>query len=503
MAGAIQKIRKVGKALVAAGVMALPQANTATTQDFALKQPIIELLTYQRTYLADQSRFKLAWWARGTRKTFTTTLEIVNDVLQVEAQGKRTRWIIASRGERQALVAIEFAKQHSAAFALGIADVLSEERDLTDEHGRAIRDESGFVTKYKVHTIRYPNGSEIIAVPALADTLRGFTGNLLLDEFAFHQDSRAIWKAVFPIIRAEYKLRIASTGNGKSNKFYELATITDPVWSIHKVTIVDAVADGLPFNVDEQRRALNDEDAWAQEYMLEWLDEASAWLDYDLINSCEHEHAGDPNRYGGGLCYSGEDIGLRSDLWVMWIKEVVGDVLWTREIRTLRRAKFLEQDRTRDELFGKYRILRHCIDQTGMGEKPVEDAKRRHGDLRVEGVLFTGPSKLLLATTFKQSFQDRKIRIPQGDDVLRADLHKIKKEATQTGAARFIADRDSTGHADRFWAGALATYAASGVPMAYDWQSIEEDNTDDDDDDRRWERFPNPARHANPNEAAR
>lgn len=444
--------------------------------DVLPRPPAISLLEYQKAYLADASRFKLAWWARGTRKTFTTTLEIVDHIMRVESEGKRTRWIIASRGERQSLVAIEFAKQHAKAFALGISDILTDDK----------KTEAGF--EYKVHTIRFPGGSEIIAVPANPDTLRGYTGNLLLDEFAFHLDSRKIWAAVFPIIRAEYLLRIASTGNGKGNKFYELATINDPVWSIHKVTIVDAVNAGLPFDLDVQRRALNDEDAWAQEYMLEWLDEASAWLDYDLINSVEAEGAGDPRLYNDGLCYSGEDIGLRRDLWVMWVVEKVGDVLWTREIRTLRRAQFIEHDRARDELFAKYRILRHCMDQTGMGEKPVEDAKRRHGDLRVEGVLFTAQSKLLLATVGKTAFQDKKIRIPMGDEELRADLHKLKRETTQTGASRFVADSDSNGHADRAWACFLATHAATAPRMTYDFTRVDPhrsmDDLDDDDDGR-------------------
>lgn len=453
--------------------------------------PVIKLLGYQRKLVLDESRFICARMARGTRKTWTGTLKAVRKIMHKEAAGGRNVCIIASRGERQSLVAIAFAKQHAKAYSLAISAV-TDERELTNEFGARVLDESGFVIKYKVHTITFPNGSQIIGVPANPDTLRGYTGDLLLDEFAFHKDSRAIWGAVFPIIRDSYDLLILSTPNGKSNKFYEIATLVDPVFSHHVVTIVDAVNQGLPFNLDQQRRALNDEDLWQQEYMLEWLDEASAWLDYDLINSCEHELAGIPANYTDGACYGGEDIAIRGDLWVGWIKEKLGDVLWTREIRVLRRASFQEQDRTRNELFAKYRMLRYCMDQTGMGEKPVEDAKRKHGELRVEGVIFTIQTKLLLATCIKQSMQDKKERIPMGDEALRIDLHKIKKEPTATGAARFVADSDSAGHADRFWAGALATYAASSTPMVYDFTPVHPTRGMDDaedDDDKRFERF--------------
>jgi phage FluMu gp28-like protein len=108
----------------------------------------------------------------------------------------------------------------------------------------------------------------------------------------------------------------------------------------------------------------------------------------------------------------------------------------------------------------RYRVARHVIDQTGMGEKVVEDAKRRHGSMRVEGILFTLPSKLVMATDAKQAFEDRRIRIPLGDAALRADLHKLKRETTATGNARFVADSDGAGHADRAWACFMAVHAA-------------------------------------------
>jgi hypothetical protein len=90
-------------------------------------------------------------------------------------------------------------------------------------------------------------------------------------------------------------------------------------------------------------------------------------------------------------------------------------------------------------------MARLCMDQTGMGEKPVEDAQRRYGSSRVEGVLFTGPNKLTLATRGKEAFEDRKIRIPEGDVPLRADLHKLKKVSGPTGAPRFVAEQFAGG----------------------------------------------------------
>lgn len=413
----------------------------------------VPLYEYQRAWFLDRSRFKLGMFARQTGKTFTTTLEITDDCFAAAVEGRRRRWVILSRGERQAKEAMdEGIKRHCAAYQLGFE---AQEFDWQGEAG-----------SYRALEVTLPHGSRITALPANPDTARGFSANVFLDEFAFHKDSHAIWKALFPVISAGHQLRVTSTPNGKGNKFYELATGTDEVWKRHVVDIYRAVADGLPRDIDELRAGINDEDAWAQEYELKWLDEASAWLSYDLISSCEDPAAGIPERYSNQPCFVGRDIGRRNDLHVIWVWEMIGDVLWERERIEQKRATFAEMDDAFDDVMTRYRVARACIDQTGMGEKVVEDAQRRWGSC-VEGVLFTGPNKLVMATRGKEAFEDRKVRIREGDGPLRADLHKLRKVASATGAPRFVAERDED-HADRTWAAFLGIHAAGDGPPIYD-----------------------------------
>jgi phage FluMu gp28-like protein len=324
--------------------------------------------------------------------------------------------------------------------------------------------------KYRALEAEMPGGSRITALPANPDTARGFSASVFLDEFAWHQDSQEIWRALFPVISAGHRLIITSTPNGKDNKFYELCT--DPklegIWSRHKVDIHEAIADGLPRDASELERALNDPDAWAQEFLLEWLDEASAWLPYDLIGTCEHWEAGKPADYQGGDCYIGNDIARRKDLWTAIVLERVGDILWARETSTLRNSSFAAQDAELDRLIRQYRAVRICADQTGMGEKPIEDMIRRYGASRVEGVIMSGRRPLALATGIKSAFQCRKIRIPFGDRTFRDDLHSIRKETTSAGNSRFVAPSTKAGHADRFWALALAIEAAGSGQDRFD-----------------------------------
>lgn len=437
------------------------------------------LYPYQKAWLEDDSRFKIGMFARQTGKTFTTTLEIALDMALAELEGRRTRWVILSRGERQAREAMEEGvKLHLRAMNAAF-DALETDFRLEDR------------TTIRALEVSMKNGSRVTALPANPDTARGFSANVFLDEFAFHKDSHAIWKALFPVISKNgLKLRITSTPNGKENKFYELMTAEDGSWSRHVVDIYAAVAGGLPRDIDELRKALADEDAWAQEFELQWMDGATAWLSWELINAAEDDKAGQPEMYTGGPCFVGVDIGRRRDLFAAVVLEEVGDVLWVREIAERRGATFAEQDAILDDIMSRYRVMRVCMDQTGMGEKPVEDAQRRHGTSRVEGVLFTASAKLGLATVGKQAFEDKRLRIPHGVQALRSDLHKLQKVSGPTGAPRFVAESDDAGHADRTWALFLGLSAASSPKMEYGYTpAVQRRNTstfpDDDDDYQR------------------
>ncbi|MEO1752027.1 terminase family protein [Thiofaba sp. EF100] len=399
------------------------------------------LYPYQQRYLRDAARFKAGMWSRQTGKTFTTTLEAVLDVLEAEAEGRVARWTILSVSRDRALDAMDNGvKLHLRAFKQAF-----EALDLPFEHDEL------------AHVVKLPGGSYIRAIASKPSTARGMSDNLILDEFAHHQDNRAIWTALLPVVsKPGLKLRVISTPNGVGDKFHEIMTAQESIFSRHVVTIHDAVRDGLPRDVEELRRAMNDPEAWAQEFECQFVDAASSWLPYELIAACE---VPEPGPYDGGPCFVGMDFAARGDLTVIAVLEEVGDVLHCREIIELRRTRFAEQLAELDRIMSQYRVTRAALDQTGLGEMSVQEAKRRHGMLRIEGVLFSAARKLDLATALKQRFEDRAIRIPARPE-LRADLHSVKREMGATGAPRLTAERNGNGHADRFWALALACGAA-------------------------------------------
>ncbi len=180
-----------------------------------MPESLITLHPYQRRWLADRSRFKAAMVTRQGGKTkYMAAIEVVEDCLEAEARGERSRWIWLSRGERQAKEAMEeglkpLCKIYGAAV---------EALDYVWEADSRLR--------YKATEIVFRKcGSRVTALPSNPDTARGFTANVVLDEFAIHQDSRRIWAALFPVIsRKGLKLRVLSTPNGRNNKFYEIMT---------------------------------------------------------------------------------------------------------------------------------------------------------------------------------------------------------------------------------------------------------------------------------------
>lgn len=436
------------------------------------------LYPYQRRYLADRSRFKAGMWSRQTGKTFTTTLEAVLDVLEAEAEGRVCRWTILSVSQARALDAMDNGvKLHLRAIgaAFEAMDVPLDVDTLA-------------------HTVRIgQRGSYIRAVAAKPSTARGMSDNLILDEFAHHQDNRAIWTALLPVVsRPDLRMRVISTPNGRGDKFYEIMTEPgdDPhaalhpegagsplgaarrgggLFSRHVVSIYDAVADGLPRNPEELKRAMGDPTAWAQEFECQFVDGATSWLPYDLIDGCEDADA--PGVYQGGPVYVGMDFAARGDLTVIAVLELVGDVLWLRELIELRATSFAEQLANLDRVMKDYKVVRAALDQTGLGEMPVQEAQRRHGSYRVEGVLFSVARKLDMATALKERMEDKRLRLPVGNAPLRQDLHSVQRVAGATGAPRLVAERQDGSHADRFWAIALGTAAAHQPRVPIEFKS--------------------------------
>ena len=125
------------------------------------------------------------------------------------------------------------------------------------------------------------------------------------------------------------------------------------------------------------------------------------------------------------------------------------------------------------------RCRRGAIDATGLGIGWSDDAQDRFGEHAVEAVTFTSAVKEGLAYPVRSIMEDRRLRIPHRPEI-RADLRSVTKQVTAAGNIRFTAERTADGHADHFWALALAVHAASGPATEFAYRSARSGEADDE-----------------------
>ena len=163
---------------------------------------------------------------------------------------------------------------------------------------------------------------------------------------------------------------------------------------------------------------------------------------------------------------------------MLWVLEKQGDVFYQRELIAEKSVSFAVQESFLRDVMKRYRPARVCIDQTGMGEQFTERAKENFGSYTVEGILFNNSTKLDLANGLRRNFEERTLRIVEGDKVLRDDLHSLKRTTTNAGNVRFVADRNESGHADRAWALALALHAGQTEHQPFEYETVEANEWD-------------------------
>ncbi len=419
--------------------------------------PIKLMKPFQRAVYDDPARF-VAWVAsRQIGKSFTGAARCV----AMAMRQPKTDVLIVSPSERQSYEAVLKCRDWSEAFEFAIAEHLDER--------------PGPGALMSSATIRFANGSRVIAVPGKPDTVRGFSAHVWMDEFAFFEDPDATWKAIFPSIsnplRGLKNIFISSTPNGKSGRgarFYKI--VSDPqIWSVHRTTILDA-APHLGTDVEALRAAIDDEEAWAQEYMCEFIDSSNCLLPYEIIALAESAEATthcDPALFAPGTraqLYLGIDFGRSSDPTVCWTLERVGDVLWTREVLVLRDTATPDQQAALAHRIAAAR--RVCLDYTGpgigLGDYLVRDhgeydpAKHRFG--KVQLCTFTAGFKREIFPKLRRAFEaPTRLRVPVEVEV-REDLHEMQ-QIVKNGEYSYSARRTAEGHSDRCTALALALHA--------------------------------------------
>lgn len=497
---------KVQAARLSNAALQQPSALLAGTHtDCARCEPLIKFRIYQQPVFLDrESGILILHWSRQIGKSFTLASWAV-DRLLTQLQ-RYPSWLITVLSNSRDNGAEFVLKCAEVCKLLGMAQVKVEE-----EQAQAIGDAAVFVEDDQSPDVKYENmrmevrvtiNGKVGRIKVLAAnprTARGFSGDLILDEFAFHEDSNAIWEAAEPILSAnpEFVCRIASTGNGKYNMFYRM--VTSGQFKVSRVSRTEAWRQGVkiydpntrqPITPDEARKKSLDKRAYDQNYELMFNDENMALLTSDLITAAERalipideqtwSQASLARMFRAeGELFVGNDVGRNRDISVVTVLEKVGRT--KRVIGMLRMAgmRLPDQQRQLDSVCALPKFRGYCGDMTGLGLGLVEYLQEKWGTSRIVGVNFSSTEPIteailaqgrkgetakvteIMATALLGAFEDRSIEIPF-DEELRADLRKPEKITSPGGRVSIAATRDEAGHADHFWSVALALRSMLG-----------------------------------------
>ncbi|MCX7871985.1 MAG: terminase family protein [Verrucomicrobiae bacterium] len=432
------------------------------------------LLPYQEKWVRDGSRLKIAEKSRQIGWTWATAYSLVRRKCR---RGERLDAWVSSRDEMQARLFLEDCRAFAKILNVAAGDFNCEV--IIDKRGNA-------------YTLGFANGRRIHSLSSNPDAQAGKRGDRVLDEFALNPDPRRLYAIAYPGITWGGSLEIFSTHRGGENFFNQLIQEikykgNPKGFSLHSVSLEEALKQGFLYKLqqrlppDDPRQQMDegdyfnfiksgcpDEETFLQEYCCVPCDDRNDFLGFALIDSCKYQanekwkmQSADFRNENTEL-YIGVDVGREHDNTVIWVLEYCGDVFYTRNVDVLKQVSFAEQEEILYEWLRLPQTRRCCIDRNGVGLQFTERAKRQFGAYRVEGVHFTAQIKEHLAYALKVVFETRRIRIPDERAIV-SDLRSLKRTVSVAGNMRFDAERNEHGHADRFWALALAIHARKDI----------------------------------------
>ena len=357
--------------------------------------------------------------------------------------------------------------------------------------------------------------SRLISMPCRPP--RGRNGDICLDEFAIYLPrlSKEIYTAASFCTLRRGCIEVGSTPLGTIGKFYEICTDREnypnfdryfvPWWYARVMCkdVKEAVVSAKDMTTQERvekfgtRRLVSlftnsTLEDFQQECECTFIDSSMSYISLELIyantpgrreddiptNITDDEAyfnakrnieikvftdpdelilSYNPELYGSPL-FMGMDVGRTHDATVFYI---IGNYDGKKKSVArieMRNAEFDAQREVFRKLMKNLPIYRSCIDDGGLG-KDLAEAMTKEFSGRAEKYHFDMYSKEVLAMSVKTGLERREFLL-ENDREFHSQIHSIKRTPTSGGSFRYDAERNEKGHADSFWAWALANFAS-------------------------------------------
>ena len=353
--------------------------------------------------------------------------------------------------------------------------------------------------------IEFDNGARLISLPSTAPRGKAQM-NVYLDEFAHVPDDKIIYTAALPMMtKGSRRLRMGSSPMGASGMFWEVYAEElrrypgyrrkmTPWWEV-QAFCYDALAAYLkaPTMPTPQRVMMfgNERikmiyqnmpvDDFKQEYECAFVDETSAWISWEIIRRNQqqdlryyHIKSVDDTdkliedvkrgiKYGNveASLVGGLDIGRTRNLTeFIGLGKSTSGQLPLRIMVSLGNVEYDNQEECFRRIITELPFTNVLIDRNGIGMHLAENLVQ--ATRKAEGVNFTNATKELWAVEAKVWAERGDVPIPADRD-LAYQIHSIKKKVTAAKNNVFDTDANEKHHADKFWAWALAIWAASSA----------------------------------------
>ncbi len=505
---ALGRPRKIDLAeeLELAGVVVPQEVGDAIPAD----QPVF--LPYQQRWFADESQIMIA---EKSRRTGLTWAEAGRNVVKAARPRRRQGCNTFYVGSKK-----EMALEYIAACAL-FAKAFNELAQA-DVYEQTFWDE-GKKEEILTYMIRFPkSGFKIQALSSRPSNLRGLQGDVVIDEAAFHESLEELLKAALALTMWGNKVRLISTHNGVENAFNEYiedARAGKKDYSVHRITLDDAIADGL-----YKRICFVTGQTWSPEAEKKWRDDlyknapnlesaeeeygcipkngGGAWLSRALIESrmsadtpvlrwvcqqgfellSDHIRKADCQDWleehlapllaklpPDAISFDGQDFGRTGDLSVhvplIQLQNLVRRVPFLLELRNV---PFRQQEQICFYLLDRLpNFMGGAFDARGNGQFLAEVAMQRYGASRIHQVMLTESWYREHMPPVKAALEDGDLDgLPKDADVL-ADLRQVQviKGVPRIPETRTTGEDKGKRHGDAAVAVALAHYASREINL--------------------------------------
>ena len=408
-----------------------------------MNSPFELLLPYQKKIFLDDNTFKICMMSRQSGKSFTVASKAVYRSITL----KNNLTVIVSVNQRSADEFLRKVKQWALACKTFKPDLI----DYTEN----------------ASSVTFNNGSRVISLPANPASLRGFSGDVILDEWALVDNTEEIFKAVLPVITSKMTgnqktLTICSTPTSLDTHFAKIWYDESGQWSKHKYDIYDCVKQGLKADPDLLKEIVNDDLVFDTEYLCKFASGSGTAFPIEWLNDITYDEL--PT---GGKYYLGFDVARKNDLSVLVVCYYKDNILYIIDIITMKDTPYSEQLKMVKTLNDKYKFFGGYTDAVGVGNMLAEEIQKNINH-KIKGFNWTGNNKTILHDNLRTLIQNRNFYInPEIEEMIISDFSKVRRYISSNGRISYSAPHSKDGHADITSGIVLALESVKANPVSF------------------------------------